>query len=46
MKYNKMYSQVHYIWDSKGKMGAEIFVLVTMFQLALRPFSKREAAGS
>jgi len=31
MKYNKMYSQVQDISDSKGKMGAGIFVLVTMF---------------
>jgi len=46
MKYNKMYSQVQDIWDSKGKMGAGIFVFVTMFWLPLRPFSKTEAAGS
>jgi hypothetical protein len=31
MRYNKMYSQVQDIWDSKGKMGAGIFVFVTMF---------------
>jgi len=30
-KYNKMYFQVQDIWDSKGKMGAGIFVFVTMF---------------
>jgi len=46
MKYTKMYSQVQDIWDSKGKMGAGIFVLVTMFWLALHPFSNTEAAGS
>lgn len=46
MNYNKMYSQVQDIWYSKGKMGAGIFVSVIMFRLALRPFSKTEAAGS
>ena len=46
MKYNKMYSQVQDTWDSKGKMGAGNFVLVTMFRLALHLFSKTEVAGS
>jgi hypothetical protein len=46
MNYNKMYLQVQDIWDSKGKMGAGIFVLVTMFRFALCPFSKAEVAGS
>jgi hypothetical protein len=41
-----MYSQVQDIWDSKGKMGAGIFVFVTMFWLPLHPFSKTEAARS
>jgi hypothetical protein len=46
LKYNKMYSQMQDIWDSRAKMGAGIFVLVTMFRLAVCPFSKTEAAGS
>jgi hypothetical protein len=45
MKYNKIYSQVQDIWDSKDKMGAGIFVFVIMFWLPLHPFSKTEAVG-
>jgi hypothetical protein len=46
MKYNKMSFQVQDIWDGKDKIGAEIFVFVTMFKLALCPFFKKEVAGS